>query len=453
MAPQTCDILTDFHKFERKIRLNHHFKLTHNRRVLQGLSESSSSSENDDYQRIPSRSTTSWTPPAGKNHHLDLFLNLINQDINNHQFPRCRPNLNPTLRSALTDLKNNKDIIIKPADKGGATVIQNKANYIKEAMRQLNNPLHYKKLNKDPTSKTNNAATSLIKSLIQQEMITKQVGENMINRQPRTPCLYLLPKIHKPGNPGRPIVSTTGSPTDLISQYVDSRLRPYVYKISSYIKDSTHFLQILNTLNHIPSTATLCTIDVSSLYTNIPHQEGIDACIKDMSTPSANTLGTLINFILKNNFFEFNKDFYQQIYGTAMGTAMAPSYANMFMNDLENKFLNQSQNQPYLWIRYIDDIFMIWLNNQESLLQFINELNDFHPTIKFTKETSNIHINYLDITVELTNNHIQTKSYHKPTDANTYLHYNSCHPKHQKDSIPYSQFLRMKRNSSTPNDS
>ena len=95
---------------------------------------------------------------------------------------------------------------------------------------------------------------------------------------------------------------------------------------------------------------------------------------------------------------------------------------------------------------------MIWLNNRTTLDNFLQDLNQFHPTIKFTHEISTTTINYLDISVTLNQGNLSTKTYHKPTDANNYLHYQSCHPKHQKESIPYSQYLRMKRNSSTQQD-
>ena len=46
--------------------------------------------------------------------------------------------------------------------------------------------------------------------------------------------------------------------------------------------------------------------------------------------------------------------------GTAIGTRMAPAYANLFMHHLESQLLNLAPVKPYLWLRYIDDIFMIW---------------------------------------------------------------------------------------------
>ena len=69
-------------------------------------------------------------------------------------------------------------------------------------------------------------------------------------KQPRPPCFYLLPKIHKPGNPGQPIVSSKCSPTENISAFVDFHLRPLVTKIPSYIKDTSVSLENYRTYPH-----------------------------------------------------------------------------------------------------------------------------------------------------------------------------------------------------------
>ena len=101
--------------------------------------------------------------------------------------------------------------------------------------------------------------------------------------------------------------------------------------------------------------------------------------------------------------------------------------------------LKASAYQPYVWFRYIDDIFFIWLNNQESLDEFKLHVNSFHPTIKFTLDQTRNEIPFLDLWIQLRGNKITTRTYHKPTDAHNYLHYKSNHPQHQKKGIPYSQ--------------
>ena len=63
----------------------------------------------------------------------------------------------------------------------------------------------------------------------------------------------------------------------------------------------------------------------------------------------------------------FNDNHYLQIYGTAMGTKMAPSYANLFLGFFEANALKNAPFQPHTWLRYIDDIFMIWTEGLDYL--------------------------------------------------------------------------------------
>ena len=95
---------------------------------------------------------------------------------------------------------------------------------------------------------------------------------------PDTPTLYLLPKIHKSGSPGRPFVSGCDAPTVRLPKYADHFLKPLVSNIPSYVKDSTDFLRRLFKHNHnLPTNIVLLTIDIKSLYNDIPHDEGITA--------------------------------------------------------------------------------------------------------------------------------------------------------------------------------
>lgn len=133
-----------------------------------------------------------------------------------------------------------------------------------------------------------------------------------------------------------------------------------------------------------------------------------------------------------------------------MGTKCAPSYAILFMDKLERDFLSIRNLIPRVWWRYIDDIFMIWQHSREELCSFLDALNSFHETIKFTADISETTVNFLDVKVfKDENGYISTDLYTKPTDSHLYLHYSSFHPKHQKRSLPYSQALRLRRICST----
>ena len=126
----------------------------------------------------------------------------------------------------------------------------------------------------------------------------------------------------------------------------------------------------------------------------------------------------------------------------AIRTKFAPPYAVHFMAALEEKILSK---KPSVWWRYIDDIFFIWNHGEESLKEFINEINSFHPTIKFTADWSKEKFIFLDVEVTLKNGVLSTDLFVKPTDTHQFLDPSSCHPYHCKKGIPYSQTLRLNR--------
>ena len=119
------------------------------------------------------------------------------------------------------------------------------------------------------------------------------------------------------------------------------------------------------------------------------------------------------------------------------------------MDDLERKIISASTLKPYMWLRFIDDVFMIWTHGEERLLEFLDFINGFHNSIKFTWEWSQEKVNFLDIQIINNGGQVDTDLYVKPTDKHQYLTYNSCHPRGCKTSIPYAQAMRLKRICST----
>ena len=134
----------------------------------------------------------------------------------------------------------------------------------------------------------------------------------------------------------------------------------------------------------------------------------------------------MAEFVLKNNFFEFNGGVKRQKSKWGITTfPLAPLY----------------------W-RYI----FRWTHGEEKLTQFLNEFNNFHSYLKFTYETSSGTVNFLDLNVSLRNGVIHTDLYIKPTDCHHYLHYQYPHPLHIKTSITFSQALRVNRICSSEKD-
>jgi hypothetical protein len=151
--------------------------------------------------------------------------------------------------------------------------------YLQEAERQLSDCRFYEQLNSDPTLDFTQKITRALEAMHARGHIDDKTMEYLTPEDPKQGRFYFLPKIHKQDNPGRPIVSANGRPTEKISEFIDFHLRPFVENLPSHIKDNTDYLKKMGNLT-IPEDITLVTMDVISLYTNIPHDDGITACRK-----------------------------------------------------------------------------------------------------------------------------------------------------------------------------
>ena len=346
--------------------------------------------------------------------------------------------------------------MIKEADKGSAIVIMDTEEYIAECHRQLDDTTYYHRLKKDPTAKFARKVTLAVKEAHSAGVIDDDMQSVLNPTHAKPGRFYILPKIHKSYDHfpvGRPIISGCGTATEKISLFVDLHLKPHVKTLPSYVEDDNDFLRKLIHINTqhgpLPDKTILCTMDVTSLYTNIPTHDFIEACryylVRQHNTSKVNILTKFMELVFTQNNFVFEGEHFIQILGTAIGTRMAPSGACLFMGRLEEEFLSLASHKPLIWLRYIDDVFLIWTHGQEELEKFVNYCNSRHPTIKFTTERSTQSIPFLDVMVNLHNGFLETDLYSKPTDTHQYLQWSSCHPKHTKQSLPYSLAFRLRR--------
>ena len=95
--------------------------------------------------------------------------------------------------------------------------------------------------------------------------------------------------------------------------------------------------------------------------------------------------------------------------------------------------------------RYIDDYFGISTSTKNELEDFMQYVNDFHPSLSYTYDISDTSVNFLDISISMTQHGLTTDIFYKDTDTHSYLRYESAHPPSCKKGIPYSQFLRLRR--------
>ena len=362
--PNRSELIDDINAYARRLRITHFFR-------------------NNRYRckKHPFKPRSEWVPPKASNPKLEDYIKAILEED-----PEVRP---PKPNLTKNELRILQELIIKKADKGSCVVVQDRTTYIAEGNTHLADTSTYKQLASDPTASICSSIGELVDSMKESGYIDKHTHTFLYpTEKVRTQRMYFLKKLHKTPHGIRPIVSSCSGPTERVSAFIDHIIKPLVPNTPSYIKDSPHLISLLEN-TPIPQNAILATIDVSSLYTNIPQDEGTDACLNTIQMTEASPIPTsilrkLFDIVLKCNVFSFNGQAYQQIQGTAMGTRMAPSYANLFMDRFERAFLAQETIQPLVWTRYIDDILCIWTGSRSELDNFLDRLNRAHHSIKFT---------------------------------------------------------------------
>ena len=135
-----------------------------------------------------------------------------------------------------------------------------------------------------------------------------------------------------------------GLQTEKVSEFLDSHLKAIMQESWSYIKDLNDFINKMKNLKGIHKDTLLVKADVLGLYPSIPHEAGLKALKESLDKGENRNIATndlirMAEFVLKNNYFEFNGQVKQQISGTAIGTKFAPAYASIFMDNVEGKFL------------------------------------------------------------------------------------------------------------------
>ena len=196
----------------------------------------------------------------------------------------------------------------------------------------------------------------------------------------------------------------------------------------------------------------MCSLDVSSLFTNVPLEETLNICLDklySLSDPPALprvVLRKLLEFATKKSHFLFDGKYYDQIDSVAMGSPLGPVLANIFMCDFEEKWLMNAKISPSFWNRYVDDTFTMF-HNQDSANEFLHYLNGCHSNIKFTIEfEQNNAIPFLDILITRNQNStFMTSIYRKKTFTGLYTKWDSFTPRKYKINLIRSLTYRYYR--------
>ncbi|XP_046387267.1 uncharacterized protein LOC124156652 [Ischnura elegans] len=263
-------------------------------------------------------------------------------------------------------------------------------------VRALLQETTYRVLRTDPTAKTIREA----KEIIKKSSIPHEEQRTLLATAPKPPRFYGLPKVHKEGIPLRPIVSQIDAPTYHLARYLARHLQPHMGKTSSHVKNSADFVEILQGVT-MEDKDIMVSFDVESLFTNVPIDDSLEI-IRGLQTKGfPEDYANLVEFCLRKTYFTWNGQIYEQAEGASMGSPLTPVVANLFMEKFEAEAMDSYSKKPKLWLRYVDDTFVIWPHGEKCLQDYLRHLNAQHPAIKFTMEVEdNNQLPFLDVLVK-----------------------------------------------------
>lgn len=400
-----------------------------------------------------------FAPPNKKQPTNDLVVDVetaikYNQfidkaNIRNIAFPIIQNNANKNLRKMDLDYNKiikdltKKDCYYTKADKGNAIVILDKEEY-DNRMYSLIKDGKYVEI-RNPLPKMIRETSRALNDYIEQ--LGFGLKMKLLVSNPKCPALYGLPKIHKPGNAMRPIVSNINSPSEKVAKWLVAEFKKLCQPPSFSVKNSIEFTNKVSDIQ-LEADEVMVSFDVTALFPSVPLQETFTylenwLVTTDTQDQQKEMYLQLTKLCMRHSYFTFRQKYYKQLDGTAMGNALAPFLSSdIFLGHLETSAKQQTWF-PRVWIRYVDDIFAVV--KQESIPSIIQHLNSLYDSIKFTVEVEhNGTLPFLDILVKRNNiNKLLFSVYRKPTHTQRFITSDSNHCRKHKEASFNSMVHRL----------
>ena len=418
-----------------------------------------------------------WTAPLAYRRIekcISNFQNEYRRRCLSFQKERSLTNLTPRQWGAISQLKNNDDVMAVETDKNQGTALVPVPVYASAGIAEhLGNAQVYQRLS--------NLESVCHEKLLRQKIISF-IGKWKFRLQPaeytfleraleqtkgRIAKFRMTIKVHKKPWKTRPIVCCVGTLGNYLSRWLDywfQKLRPFV---SSYIKNSAQLLAKLKRLQRrgrLPPDVWLFTADARSMYTNIDTEHALevigkwlDKLYREGKLPRDFPLEAVkeaMAIVMRNNTFEWGDLRFLQLIGTAMGTSAACMWATIYFGVHESTTLMPKFGRHLLlFCRFIDDIFGIWIGNPSGLYfnQLIEYTNNF-GLLKWDFSTPSKSVDFLDLTIYIEDGRLLTKTYQKPMNLYQYISPSSNHPPKMIAGILYSLLRTYKLQNSREED-
>jgi hypothetical protein len=393
---------------------------------------------------------SSWEPnapdlPPEFRARVTYFLRLLRAQFTQR---RVKPNLTPYQGRLLRVLKASDDFIVFPSDKNLGPVILERTEYIRRAHTDhLCNSTTYKQLTKTEAAARISTIEGLLSKFLDDFGSSLDYHDRVYlerSTQVDDPYayFYLTAKVHKTPWSTRPIVSVCGSLLHSLGRWVDQQLQPICRQLPSYVKSSFEFRQELLTLPDSLdlSRIRIFTCDATSMYTNIDTDHALSTIASFLRTSplcrdvAAEPLIQALEIIMRNSIFKFGDTTWEQLEGTSMGAPPAPMYATLYFGIAELTNIPHFSDYLPFYRRYLDDCFGAWLMPANpSIESHDDEWTAFKNSMSYGKlnwifSDLSTSVNFLDLTISISENRIITKIYEKPLNLYLYLPPHSTHP-------------------------
>jgi hypothetical protein len=363
--------------------------------------------------------------------HIDSLLHK-----NHNQDTRRTHTETKTINSIKTKLNQNEAMLAK-ADKSNAIVLLPITQY-EDKINEFITSNNLKHTNKDPTNKFQTLTRSTVNN--SKTLIPKEERWKYTNMNPKAPTITGHIKIHKNGQPIRPVINWRHAPAFKLAKALNQTLKllaplPNLHNIQNTVELMDKLKEIKLSPHH-----TLASLDIANLYTSIPVKETRAIIARSMTKqkikPSTRKeLLKWLDTITKQNYFANGNNIVIQEDGLAMGAPTSGLIAEFFLQHLEKTHIPKLSKKHKLagYYRYVDDILIIYNTSQSNITDILQDFNNIHPNMLFTAEhEEKQQLNFLDITIHKNHNEWEFSIHRKPTFTDTIIPYDSNHPHQHK---------------------
>eukprot|EP00956_Cyclotella_meneghiniana_P007975 scaffold10615_cov40-Cyclotella_meneghiniana.AAC.1 len=363
-------------------------------------------------------------------------------------------NLLPLQQQLLDTLPSSEQHLFPETDKGLRPCCVRTEQYLEDAAVHLNNKDVYEVLSEEEALLlTDVIHTNIIdwlkeyKSNIGKDaydFIHEHLHNNLAHPFGQFCILY---KIHKGMKndrwPTRPVCSDVSSLTHGLGKWVSEMLIPIQKAQPSYFQDSFALKLLLDALE-LPHNAQLFTADATSMYTFIKTGPALASIKKYIDEEVTSMSDDRKEACLHSTMLRHGN-----------GHSTAPPYATIFYATIfyaihEKVLLSKWSSRVMFYKRFIDDVIGVWLAhadpevNKQLWEEFEADMNKWHD-LEWTCETPSHSVIFMDMTITIVDNHVETKLYEKDMNLYLYLPPHSSHPRGVFTGLIFGQILRTRR--------